>query len=83
MVTSLSVKGQITIPKDVRDSFGLRSGDRLEIDVTDSEIRLRRADPSEAIDALIGIADQATDTDQLLIELRGPAWSKDLDPESL
>ncbi|MGH2532977.1 MAG: AbrB/MazE/SpoVT family DNA-binding domain-containing protein [Thermomicrobiales bacterium] len=34
MATTVTTKGQVTIPKEVRDELGLRPGDRVEI-VTD------------------------------------------------
>lgn len=33
-IAALTSKGQVTIPKDVRDRLGLRKGDRVEFTVT-------------------------------------------------
>lgn len=41
---TLTSKGQLTVPKDVRDRLGLKSGDRLVFDLEDLEdgvVRLR------------------------------------------
>ncbi len=48
MVTSkLTCKGQVTVPKSVRDSLGLRAGDKLEFVNDDGRISIRRAPPLE------------------------------------
>jgi antitoxin PrlF len=41
--TSLTRKGQVTIPKDVRDRLGLKPFDKIEFFVEDGEARLRKA----------------------------------------
>ncbi len=42
-IATITSKGQVTIPKEIRDRFGLREGDRLEfIAEDDGTIRLRR-----------------------------------------
>jgi AbrB family looped-hinge helix DNA binding protein len=44
---TISEKGQITVPKDVRDALGLHPGDRLLFDVeTGDRAVLRKARPS-------------------------------------
>lgn len=36
----MTSKGQLTVPKDVRDSLGLRAGDRLSFEVEGDSLRL-------------------------------------------
>jgi antitoxin PrlF len=43
MLSSLTRKGQVTIPKAVRDELGLEPFDRVEIELLEGEARLRRA----------------------------------------
>jgi antitoxin PrlF len=34
MTTTITVKGQVTLPKKVRDAVGLKPGDKVEVRVT-------------------------------------------------
>jgi len=43
---SVSTKGQITIPQDIRDRLGIKAGDKVWITVEDSKVVLRPADLS-------------------------------------
>ena len=48
MVTTLTSKGQATIPKPIRDRLGLKTGSRLIFDVNhEGELVLRPEDDSE------------------------------------
>ena len=42
-VTNLTVKGQVTIPKDVRDALGLKPGDAVEFGREGDRAFLRKA----------------------------------------
>lgn len=50
--TSLTRKGQVTIPKEIRDTLGLKPFDRIEFYLEDGEAKLRKAYPS--LDELAG-----------------------------
>jgi antitoxin PrlF len=51
--TTVTSKGQITLPKEIRDRLGVREGEKLCIETEDGKVVLKRK--SEGIDALVGI----------------------------
>jgi len=44
-VATLTAKGQVTVPKAVRDALGLRQGDRLSWELEDGSVRVRALGP--------------------------------------
>ncbi len=49
-ITRISSKGQVTIPKEIREYLGLRPGDRLEFEVVDGNVIVRLSrKPSDSI----------------------------------
>ena len=72
----LTEKGQITIPIDIRQRFGLHAGDDIEIFVGDGMICLKRSEnqPSRGqriVDKLIGRGDGTMTTDEIMALTRG------------
>ena len=52
--TTLTSKGQVTIPKSVRDSIGLRTGDKIEFIITEkNEVLLRPI--TKKVDDVFGV----------------------------
>ena len=45
-ITTLTSKGQVTIPKAIRDELGLKPSDKIEFFIENGHARLRRAYPS-------------------------------------
>lgn len=43
MVTTVSAKGQITLPRFMRDALGLKPGTIVSVDLKEGELRLRPA----------------------------------------
>lgn len=41
---TLTSKGQVTIPRDIRERLGLLPGTRVEFDVVGNSVRIRKAD---------------------------------------
>jgi len=72
---ALSSKGQVTIPKAVRDALGLRPGDLIEFSVRGDEIVGRRRGAGAQWSRLVGVLDSDRTTDDVMRELRPErAW---------
>jgi AbrB family looped-hinge helix DNA binding protein len=73
----VTVKGQVTIPKPVRDHLGLRPGDRVEFAVdADGGVLLRKAapgphQPADRFTRLLGCATAGLTTDEIMAMTRG------------
>jgi len=92
MATSMTVKGQVTIPKRIRDLLGLKPGDPVEFFFDEQgEVVLRRAgDPYRAIatpvvpdrfDRARGSADiKFSSTAECMKFLRGDDYELDDEP---
>jgi AbrB family looped-hinge helix DNA binding protein len=75
--TTLTRKGQVTIPKHIRDSLSLQPGCRILFEANqDGEVVLRKCGPVEErkpdrFDEVLGSADIKWRTDELMALLRG------------
>ena len=85
MQTTMTVKGQVTIPKIVRERAGIRPGDLVEVGNGDrGDVVLRLVEPEEAVrarksaefsarlDALVGAAATGRTTDEFMAMIREP-----------
>lgn len=73
-MSTMTSKGQVTIPKTVREALGLRPGSEVSFDLSpDGAVLLRGNTPSAAdrFEAVRGKADIAWRTDDLMRLLRG------------
>jgi antitoxin PrlF len=75
MEAIVAERGQITLPKAVRDALGLTKGTRLKIELDGSRIVLRK-DVSDALSKIRGrfkLAEGFKTTDEAMRALRGRA----------
>jgi antitoxin PrlF len=72
MKTTVSEKGQITIPKRLRDRLGLRPGTVLDFEESGGRLVGRRLVPADHLDELIGILVLPGSVDAFVAETRGP-----------
>jgi AbrB family looped-hinge helix DNA binding protein len=72
----VSEKGQVTIPKDLRDALGIGGGTRVEFEQQGDSIVVRKAEHGptrgqELAERLRGRGDIAMTTDEILALTRG------------
>ena len=82
MEATVAERGQITLPKEVRDALGLVKGSKLTVEVLEGRIVLRK-NVDDALSRLKGrfkLADGFTSTDDALRALRGRAPGDPYDP---
>lgn len=74
MDATVAERGQITLPKPVRDALGLVKGSKLKVELEGDRIVLRK-DVNDAISRLRGRVKlpPGMTTDDVMRELRGPA----------
>ncbi|WEJ12958.1 AbrB/MazE/SpoVT family DNA-binding domain-containing protein (plasmid) [Sinorhizobium sp. K101] len=77
MTTTVTAKGQVTIPKRVRDLLGIVPGSKVDFHrAADGTVVLTRADkkqPASRFAKLRGHAGKGLDTDSILALTRGEA----------
>ena len=78
MKSTLSERGQITIPKKIREKLGLHPGQEVEFEARDGLLIGRKRVVQDCVSRVTGIL-SPFDVDQALEESRGPEWSADLD----
>jgi AbrB family looped-hinge helix DNA binding protein len=76
MATTVTSKGQVTIPKPVRDLLGITTGSAVEFRLTaEGQVLLARADaaarPRSRFQRLRGIAGPGMSTDEIMALTRG------------
>jgi antitoxin PrlF len=69
--TTVSEKGQITVPKRLREQLGIRAGDQLELTEDSGRLVARKAVPSDPVASAYGILNTRESTDETIRALRG------------
>lgn len=85
-MATVTSKGQITLPKDVRESLGLKPGSRVEFTIEPGRVVLRKRVPKEAFDRWRGylrgkLPGGAGSVDELMELLRGERLPPEGEPE--
>jgi antitoxin PrlF len=73
MRSVVSEKGQVTIPKPLRDRLGILPGQILDFVEEHGTLVGRKITPADPVDELFGIISLPSGTDAFIDDLRGPA----------
>ena len=72
MKATVSQKGQITIPKRIRDRLGIRPGEVLDFDEEGGRLVARKAGGRDRVAELYGSLALDEPVDEFVSRLRGP-----------
>jgi len=71
MKTTISEKGQVTIPKALRDRLGIKQGQVLDLAEDSGRIIMTKADETDPVERLYGILPADPTTDAFIASVRG------------
>jgi antitoxin PrlF len=73
MLSTVSEKGQITVPKRLRDRLGIHPGDRLELVEDAGRLVVTKTAPADAdpVEAVFGILSLDVSIDEAIRAMRG------------
>jgi AbrB family looped-hinge helix DNA binding protein len=73
MKSTMSSKGQLTVPIELREKLGLEAGTVIQFELRDGAIFMRKgAGVHHPVDELFGLLHIGRPVDDLLDEMRGP-----------
>ena len=68
----VSERGQITIPKAIRDRLGFHPNTEVELEVTEKGVLIRkRSQGQHPVDEVLGVLGRPSDTELYIEEVRG------------
>ncbi|MBK8295130.1 MAG: AbrB/MazE/SpoVT family DNA-binding domain-containing protein [Solirubrobacterales bacterium] len=73
MRNKLSERGQLTIPKALRERLGMKPGTELEFEADGGRLIISKARQKASLRSVVGILRDGRRTDDVMRELRGDA----------
>lgn len=70
MKSVVAERGQVTIPKSLRDKLGIRPGTELEFSARDGALVARKAE-TDPVSKVFGCLGERIDTDKYINSIRG------------
>lgn len=73
MKSTISSKGQVTVPAAVRSELGLAPGTKVEFELCEGGVLLRKGQSADhPVDRLYGVLELEDSVDDVLDAMRGP-----------
>lgn len=80
MKATVAERGQVTIPKPLREKLGIRPGSKLEFTERDGTLVAVKVEKADPVGAVTGILGKGRRTDPAIRALRGPVRSREISP---
>jgi AbrB family looped-hinge helix DNA binding protein len=78
MKSTISSKGQITVPAAIRSELGLAPGTRVEFELREGGVLLRKGGSTDhPVDRVFGVLQLSKSVDEVIDEMRGPGPEKE------
>lgn len=71
MNSKVSEKGQVTIPKPLRDRLGIKPGEVLDFKEDRGRLVATKVATHKVVDEVFGLLDLGKSTDEVIADLRG------------
>jgi AbrB family looped-hinge helix DNA binding protein len=71
MLSRVSEKGQVTVPKSLREQLDIRPGDELDFVEENGRLVALKSTRQDPVDTVYGSVDLGRSTDEIIRELRG------------
>lgn len=73
MKSTMSSKGQLTVPMELREKLGLAAGTVIQFELRDGAVLMRKGTPADhPVDRLFGQLNLGKPVDDILDQMRGP-----------
>ncbi len=72
-MSRITRKGQVTIPKKIRESLGLKPGSEIDFELEDGAYFLKKKVADEPVAKWVGFLRNSRTSDEIIKELRGKA----------
>lgn len=70
-MSKVTIKGQVTIPNNVRQRLGIKPGDEIEFVQNDDDIVLRKKFNKSPFDKYVGHLKDGRSSNEIIDEIRG------------
>lgn len=79
-MSRVTEKGQVTIPKEIREELGIQPGDEVTFERTDTGYIVRKEVDESRFEKWRGVADTDESVGDRMAELRGPREGRGDEP---
>ena len=70
-MSKITSKGQVTIPKEIREKFGLEAGEEINFAIVDGQLVLKKKSMLSKLESWAGVISIESSVDSFVDDIRG------------